>query len=416
MNSTFVRFYATVMAVFVVVFVAATAILWWDSSEYAPDVMERELGPGLQLARDRMQEAHDPTAELAALRRTFSGDLDVVPVATLPAEVRGRVSAGEVVYWDEELDSGMLAVGVGEGTALRHGPLHADWLPELTDVALAFALAIVAFAVTLAFLLAPQFRHLQQLERAALDVGAGDFTCRVPLTGDVHQQRVAEAFNHTVERIGTLVEGQTELLRAISHELRTPLARLRFRVEMLPDVGDAAAELDQDIGALDELVTELLTLSRLEGPAALARSRIELKPELHDIVESRAAALPNDDVALEVQATTKALDVDPTLFGRAIGNLVANAIRHASSRVWVEASSDDAGNVRVDVSDDGPGIPAEDRARAFEPFERLGEDDSAGTGLGLAIVRRVVEAHRGRVEIGEREAGGCVVKTWWPQA
>jgi signal transduction histidine kinase len=124
--------------------------------------------------------------------------------------------------------------------------------------------------------------------------------------------------------------------------------------------------------------------------------------------------------SLDVRAdiTPARLTGDADALSRVLRNLLDNAARHARSRVEVALRPGD-GSVQVDVADDGPGVPAADRARVFDRFVRLDPDRSrsaGGTGLGLAIVREIVLAHGGTVSIGDRDGGGTVVSVQLPLA
>ena len=110
---------------------------------------------------------------------------------------------------------------------------------------------------------------------------------------------------------------------------------------------------------------------------------------------------------------------DPSQLGRVVSNLLENAARHATSSVTIELSEGSHGTATLVVADDGPGVPAADRERVFEPFTRLDEartTSSGGVGLGLAIVHDIVEAHEGTVSIADRVGGGAAFVVTLPTA
>jgi signal transduction histidine kinase len=196
-----------------------------------------------------------------------------------------------------------------------------------------------------------------------------------------------------------------------SHELRTPVAALQASVERLlrdqpprPERDAIEAGLARDSGRLGRLVDDLLNLARLE-----ARERPHSEPlDLADLASDAVAAVPMNGSSTRVELLTTGPvpatgDRDALL--RAVGNLLDNAFAVADT-VVVEVSQS-AGGPTMSVTDDGPGIPAGERERIFEPFVRLPRSPRGGTGLGLAIVRRTVESHGGTVTCDPCPTGGA---------
>ncbi len=430
MNTSFLRFYAAIMATFTAMFVVCVVIIWSDPAAYDPAAVEQALGPGMRLARARLEAvpASERNKALGEIARAYDEELVVTPLAQLNPQAReGLTSRRAVSFWIEDLEFGYLAIQLDDNTALRLGPLADEgWRPGMSWLWAALSAAL-AFGVIVFMLLAPLTRHLRALQAAALAVGEGDWTARVELRGDRHQLAVARAFNTMVERLVALVESRTALLRSVSHELRTPLARLRFRAELLqeaanePDRTRHGAALDNEVAALDDLVQELLTYSRAEAGVAMALTTLSLSDTLDRVIAERRIDPDRDpiNIKLEVGPNLCVL-ADRRLFARAIGNLVENALRYANSRVRVSAQNEGPNCVRVLVEDDGPGIPEPLRARAFAPFDTLRESphihEKQSNGLGLAIVDRNVHAHGGKATIIEGAHGGCGYVTHWPRA
>jgi signal transduction histidine kinase len=196
-----------------------------------------------------------------------------------------------------------------------------------------------------------------------------------------------------------------------SHELRTPVAALQATAERLlrdqparPDRDAIEAQLARDSGRLGHLVDDLLNLARLD-----ARERPHRVPvDLADVASAAVAATPTTNAAARVELITNGPitvtgDRDGLL--RALRNLLDNASAVADT-VVVEVGRT-ANDPTVSVSDNGPGIPADQRDRIFEPFVRLPHSPRGGTGLGLAIVRRTIESHGGTVTCDPSPAGGA---------
>jgi signal transduction histidine kinase len=173
--------------------------------------------------------------------------------------------------------------------------------------------------------------------------------------------------------------------------------------------------LDDEVRELDELSSELVYWMEADA-RTLERRPVDIVAAVEELVElERAASSREVQVTIHVtENLTSALD--PRQFGRALENLVRNAIRYARSAVAIDAHPHDGGII-VRVDDDGPGIPEGDRTRVLEPFVRLDSArsrDGGGAGLGLAIARRIATRHGGTLSIETSPLGGAALVTWWP--
>ncbi|GHJ39267.1 ATP-binding protein [Streptomyces sp. TS71-3] len=234
----------------------------------------------------------------------------------------------------------------------------------------------------------------------------------------VERARLAEAAAE-VEPVKAADRMRTALLRAVGHDLRTPLASgwaavtsLRSRdVEFSPeDQDELLATADESMARLNRLVENLLDLSRLQAGALTLNLRATA---LEEVLPPALDSLPGDAPGVVVRDMEEIPDVlaDPPLLERVIANLIGNAARYtpAGGRVLVTASAL-AGRVELRVVDRGPGLPAGDRDRLFEPFQRLGDtDNSAGLGLGLALARGLAEAMDGTLAPEDTPGGGLTM-------
>ncbi|MBX3469107.1 MAG: HAMP domain-containing protein [Planctomycetes bacterium] len=214
-----------------------------------------------------------------------------------------------------------------------------------------------------------------------------------------------------------------DLLSTVAHELRTPLTSLRMAVHLcLEQVVGPLTERQQellvaareDAERLHALVEGILAVSRIEGGGLAARRR---PVPLAELVEAALAPARVPAADRRVQLACEGplegvVEVDGECAALALGNLVHNAIRHTpeGGRVLVRASPSAPGWVRLEVRDDGPGVPPEHRARLFSRFYRVPGSPPGGTGLGLSIARDVVHAHGG--EIGVDGAPGQGSAFW----
>jgi len=168
---------------------------------------------------------------------------------------------------------------------------------------------------------------------------------------------------------------------------------------------------------MQALVTQLLQMTRLEqGTEALRLAPTELAPLLESLCAEGAYAQTR--LQFDLEPGLKA-EVDPALFGRLVTNLLDNAFKFSppEGRVWLRLHQE-AGEIRLSVADEGPGIPAEAREKVFQRFYQLDparSGETPGAGLGLAMVAQIAALHGGRMELAAREGGGCVFTLLLPE-
>ena len=285
--------------------------------------------------------------------------------------------------WSLRLPDGRwLVVRLAPG---RHPPRFA-WLGFLALVALAVGVAAYPLVRRLT-------RRIERLQSSVDALGEGDLGARVHVHGHDEVAQLAASFNRAAARIESLVGSHRMLLANASHELRTPLARIRMAVELMQEAADPArkAELERDIAELDALIDEILLASRLDALPGL-----EVREEIDLLALAAEECARYDNCSLEGRPVT--VRGDPRLLRRMIRNLVENARRHASgSAIEVMVAVGESGEAQLRVRDHGPGIPADERERVFEPFYRSKERPpaSGGSGLGLALVRQIARRHGG---------------------
>ncbi len=373
---------------------------------------------------------------LAALKRDkqFGFDLRLVRLdqADLDPDQRRRVDEGDTVM---ALGRGGDSIHVFSGIVdtdwvLEIGPLYQmnPYPPQLLVLIGALGLSLIGLMVYL--LVRPLEQRLSDLEGAATRIASGRLDARVPTRGSDSVGRLAAAFNAMAEHLQRSLSIQREMVRAVSHELRTPVARLRFGLEMIGDAETDAARrkymdgMDSDIQDLDKLVDEMLTYARLEqGAPALNFQQVDLGKLIDQVIDELAPLRPG--VRVERGPSRDAPDgsgacVEAELryLHRALQNLVSNAMRHAESRVRVSYQVGQQ-RCRLDIEDDGPGVPEEAWEHIFTPFLRLDDSRtraSGGHGLGLSIVRRIIYWHAGRAQLSRSESlGGACFSLLWPR-
>ncbi len=232
---------------------------------------------------------------------------------------------------------------------------------------------------------------------------------------DVERRRAAD--------LAAIDRARTALLASIGHDLRTPLASLRVAVDTLQAPSSVLGEedraalletIDESTSRLDDLITNLLDMSRLEAGVVMVR----IEPTAVDAVVARALlGLPDGRIDVDVADSLPLVSTDPALLERMVYNLVSNALRYGGqgARVLVVANPRGA-QVEIDVVDHGPGIGAPERAGAFEPFRSTGDRKHGGSGLGLAIVRGFAAATGAGVDLLETPGGGLTARLVVPVA
>lgn len=255
-----------------------------------------------------------------------------------------------------------------------------------------------------------------ELREALEGVDLAGAPALVPAAGEDEIARLGDAFNAMVERVrrahadrDRAEASRRDLVAAISHDLRTPLASARLMIEAISD-GVLSAEVEHryvertaaELRTLDRLIEDLFELSRLEaGALSLEKAATDVQILMAESVESMRPEADQAGVELRLSVAPELplIYVDPLAIQRALRNLLANAIRYSPERETVSArASNDGAWVELTVSDEGPGVPAAEAARIFEPFfrgDRARLRNGAGAGLGLAIARGIAEAHGG---------------------
>ena len=361
---------------------------------------------------------------LEALGRELGDELGH-PVAVLPAEAVVR-SVGGLAR--RNLGEGKPVVQLNDAGPAIYVPLEGTSFvavlrpsvrpppPWRGPRALLFAgLFLLAVGGVVYLAIRPLERQLDGITRAATRVGAGELGARAEVLRDDAGGLLAARFNAMAERVQRMMEGRRTLLHGVSHELRTPLARLKFALELLemaPDDAERARRLGHILGDVEELetlVSELLRYAELEGDRDVAPEPLDLGDVLAGLAEGADRVREGVRVHAKVPRGLPKPSLDRRLLERAVGNLLNNAVRHARAQVEIRAAVEE-GELRIWVDDDGPGVPAADRARIFDPFTRLDaarSRDTGGIGLGLALAMRAAEAQGATLRVGEAELGGA---------
>lgn len=289
-----------------------------------------------------------------------------------------------------------------------------------------FTAAVLALAMV-QFLAHGMTYPLREMASAARAMAHGDYARRVTATSRDEVGELARAFNEMSRQLSEVDRLRRDLVANASHELRTPLGALRARLENIVDgvePGDSAAIEGalRQVERLTDLVDQLLDLSKLEsGAVPLELSEVRAEALLDQVVAewSEPASSRGIRIELEPGSPELVLCVDADRMRQVLANLVANAIRHSPEvgRVLLSARAEGS-TTRLEVADEGPGIPADDLERVFERFYRSDparSADAGGAGLGLAIARWIVELHGGTIRAAKAGPRGCRIVVELPR-
>ena len=297
------------------------------------------------------------------------------------------------------------------------------------DLLLAIVLLVFAggMATVLGYFLSSTVTdRILLLQEAAERLAKGDLKTRVPVQGRDEVAMLANAFNQMAEQLQAIDQKQRELenmrrdlIAWVSHDLQTPLTSMRAILEALSDgvvdepemVNRYLNTAQRDVRSLSALIDDLFQMAQLDaGGFPLNRAQASLNDLISDTLESFSELAYRDSITLEgrVESNVDPVHMDTQAIGRALNNLISNALRHTSAGGKIHVSARRTGEgVEVTVNDTGEGIRAEDMAHIFESFYRGEKSRNRGTGgagLGLAIARGIIRAHGGDIRV-ESEIG-----------
>jgi two-component system sensor histidine kinase CpxA len=443
----------------------------WESREFLQDLRSRTSIRGWLFDHlSREVSGHDP-AELRRLRTQ-------IPMSVW-TRLRGRARIGAGTHFEPlggvtlaahaaRGPSGQIYLFVGALPQSRFGPWNAA--PHVQALRL---LTILVAAGTVSWILARHLtRPVETLRQATQHLAQGDLSARAAHTAENQRDELGDLsrdFNQMATRLEALVqererlvEAQKRLLGDVAHELRSPLARLSVALELArdatvstsaaPETEAAHARIEREIGRLKDLISRLLTLSRLEsGVQKLENVSIELPVLIESVVaDANFEVRPTKTVAAQIGAGTGfeyVVQGTPDLLRSALENIVRNALRHTPDQtsvqvsLWSECDNDGSTSQRwnldqencyaspmptpasawavVSVRDEGTGVPPDELREVFRPFYRAGKGRATrdgGAGLGLTIALRAVELHGGQMRACNAEDGGLLVEMRLPLA
>lgn len=463
-SSLILRWLLLYAALFSVLVAGVLALVSWTTLVHHESAADRELEEQARRLHDQLV-GRTETQMAAVISRTAAGGTTLVMLAT----ERREYLAGNLRAWpplheapattdrgdrlqEFPLDGGADAGAGAHGAAGQGpdaGPLARGTtldLPggyrllvarevtaarELRALVTGSLLATLAITVVLGIgggvvLSRRLSSRLEELSRNSQAILEGDLHRRMPVSprGDEFDA-MSESLNRMLDRIEDLMAGMRAVSESIAHDLRSPISRLRSRIEVAlmqqPQDADTTRDLlqqtVQDIDHVLAMFNALLTIAVAESGAPRERfADVDLAAIAAEAVETYEPAAEEKGLRLSLDARAPVrLRGEPHLLAQALTNLLDNSVKYvpAPGRVAVRVSADRA-RARLEVADDGPGVPDAFRERAFERFSRVeASRTTPGSGLGLSLVRAVARLHGGEVTL-EDGRPGLVVRVELP--
>lgn len=423
------------------VFVIAVCLIGWAAEVTITSALEQQ-------ARDRVEmeaasltteyQQHGLTGLRSTIERRSSGAKRRLQYAILDAQKHAIAGDGYLADFAGAASAGaqLVSRSTGENATdnilVATRPLSqgmqlvvADNLESIEDVSdvvlnaflVALALAIVIGLGSGALFTRSLLRRVDGVTRTAEAIIGGDLSHRIVLTGSGDDfDRLAATLNTMLDRIADLLENLRQISNDIAHDLRTPLARLRqgledakLRATTKEDHERAINHAIEEADNLLQIFSALLRVAQIEAGAQRSSFRgVDLSGVMRTVAEAYVPVAEDCGRALQIDIIeTLMVTGDRELLVQLFANLIENALRHTpiGTHIMIALRSDDEHAI-AQVSDDGPGIPEEERSRIFRRFYRLEHSRTTpGSGLGLSLVAAIADLHRATIDVLDNKPG-----------
>ncbi len=442
-RSASLRFAALYGLLFAVSSLALVLFFWWATAGVLDRQVEAAIDADAQFLVERWSEGGVPALVLTVQERLAENvDDDAIYLLT---DGLGRRVAGNMQHWPAAVDAPnqfyelrVVRAGSQSLANVRQYDLpggfrllvgrdvrgRVELRRLLTNTLLWSVLLVAGLAGAGAYVVRRLFRRMvAEVSATAEAIAGGDLTPRVRRSGRGDEfDRMAESINTMLERIARLMDGVRQVSNAIAHDLRTPITRARARLEDAAEHAGSEADLRAaieravaDLDGVTAVFQALLRIAEIEaGARRSAFADVDLGPLLADIAELYGALAEERGLTLKlVVPDTLSVLGDRELIQQAVANLLDNAIKFSPPGSLIRLSAvPDGRQLRIEVADQGPGIPEADRSRAADRFFR-GEQarNTPGSGLGLALVQAVAMLHDGALLLEDAAPGLRAVLT-----
>jgi two-component system sensor histidine kinase RstB len=330
----------------------------------------------------------------------------------IPSHIQKALQQQQAWFDDEEYDY-FKAFSPAQYYQIEEDEVH--HLLEVDEaVGDAIFIALICFVASGCFIwLFGLHRKLKRVESTLVDISQGNLSARAPTKKRFQVGRLNTCLNEMADQMVNILDSHKQLTHVIAHEFRSPLFRMQMLLEMLVTVKNENSSthikaLEDEIFSLEDLVDELLSYAKME--------RAELNLQLEEVNIATFSQNLQEKLLVECKENLQwnnhiddesSVLLDKLLTERAITNLVKNADKYGESEVYVCIDKIDD-SIVVYVEDNGKGIPAQQQANIFEPFQQINDvNQKIGFGLGLAIVKEIAQLHGGSVVVSDSKYGGA---------
>jgi signal transduction histidine kinase len=357
-----------------------------------------------------------PDSPFSSHAHTLAREIERAASAATPAERRSQMAAAMRLLRE--------VVQQEDGEARRVAALAASWHRVMSIVAVVgVSVLLLGFVVPLLWFRQHALQPLVGVADAIERFAAGNRRVRAPQVGPSEFRRLATSFNEMAEALQHQHERQLAFVGGIAHDLRNPLSTLRVAAALLQrrpeDVIRLGDRITHQIDQLERLVNDLLDRTRVEaGQLELCPELIDLRGVIHRVVDEQRALNPTRAFNLSVPDRPAPVHCDVVRIEQVVQNLLSNAVKYSDDSIDVAVRvSEGAAAATVAVVDRGVGVAPSDRERLFQPFVR-GENVGVvgGIGLGLSVTKKIVEGHRGRIEVVSSPGAGSTFAVHLPLA
>jgi two-component system, OmpR family, sensor kinase len=335
--------------------------------------------------------------------------------AVLPDGERLRV-LGELTRIEFPLQDVSFTAAVVVGLPASTVQLALEQLAR--DLGLTVVIAFLAFGLGVWVLARQVLAPVQRVTQAASRVSSRDLSQRVPVPNTHDEMReLAVGINHMLDRLQESFETQRRFTADASHELRTPVTAIvghanyvLRRTHPTPEQVDSLTVIRREAERMGKLVNDLLELARADAGFSIEKEPMNLLEVVEAVRDDMVPVAVGSEIVVDCASPLVEVQGDASRLKQVVLNLVQNAVNAGAMHVTLHLATEGR-TVRLEVLDDGPGIPAEAIPHLFDRFFRVDGARSTrgnGSGLGLAIVRWIVQQHGGTVEVTSRPAEGSV--------
>jgi signal transduction histidine kinase len=377
-----------------------------DDGTLDPDAISEIVG--------RLPQSSD--SQFSRNAHKLAGEIELAASAASPTDRRSQIAAAMTLLRD--------VVHREDREARRVAALAASWHRVMSIVAVVgVSVLLLGFVVPLIWFRQHALQPLVGVADAIERFAAGDRAVRAPQVGPSEFRRVATSFNEMAGALQHQHERQLAFVGGIAHDLRNPLSTLRVAAALLQrqphDVIPLGERVTRQIDQLERLVNDLLDRTRIEaGQLELCPELIDLRRVIGRVVDEQRILNPTRVFNVTMPNRPALVSCDVVRIEQVVQNLLSNAVKYSADSIDIDTRISQAdSSAIVSVIDRGVGVEPADRQRLFQPFMR-GENVGrvGGIGLGLSVAKKIVEGHRGQIEVFSSPGAGSTFVVHLPLA